>query len=249
MRSRWEAAQVGAFFVALAVAWEVAVRALHVKEYLLPAPSAIALEAWQSRGLLLRHGLITLNETVLGFAAGTVCGVLLAVGIFFLRILRKTLYPLVVALQSVPKAAVAPLLIVWFGFGILSKVVMSFLIAFFPIVISTLGGLLDTPENLLEHFRALRASWWRTFWRLRVPSALPAFVDGCKIAMPLAVIGAVIGEFVGSHEGLGNLIMLATGSLLPTLVFAALGTVTLLSLVLFAVVEAAGALVWWRSRS
>lgn len=249
MRPRWETAQVGAFFVALVAAWEVGVRYFQVKEYLLPTPSAIAMEAWQFRGLLLKHGLITLNETVLGFLAGAVCGVLLAVGIFCSRLLRKTLYPLVVALQSVPKAAVAPLLVVWFGYGLASKVVMSFLIAFFPIVISTLGGFLSTPENLLEHFRALRASWWHTFWRLRVPSALPSFVDGCKIAMPLAVIGAVIGEFVGSNEGLGNLIMLATGSNRTTMTFAALGVVTLLSMGLFAAVEWLGALVWWRSRT
>jgi NitT/TauT family transport system permease protein len=245
---RWETVQVGGFFLALAVAWELAVGLFRVKEYLLPAPSAIALELWQSRWILLQHSVITLNETVWGFLAGVAAGVLLAAGIFFSRFARRTVYPLVVALQSVPKAAVAPLLIVWFGYGLASKVVMSFLIAFFPIVIAALGGLMSTPEHLLEHFRSHRASWWATFWRLRVPSALPSFVDGCKVAMPLAVIGAVIGEFVGSNEGLGNLIMLASGSMRTTLVFAALTAVTLLSLALFAIVEALGSFVWWRSR-
>jgi NitT/TauT family transport system permease protein len=249
MRSRWEPVQVGLFFAALVAAWEAGVRAFQVKEYLLPAPSVVGLELWQSRWLLLQHGLITLNETVLGFLAGAVGGVLLAVGIFCSPLARRTVYPLVVALQSVPKAAVAPLLVVWFGFGLLSKVVMSFLIAFFPIVISALGGLMSTPENLLEHLRAHRATWWDTFWRLRVPSALPSFVDGCKVAMPLAVIGAIIGEFVGSNEGLGNQIMLASGTGRTPLVFAALAAVTLLSLLLFAAVEFLGALVWWRSRT
>ena len=125
---------------------------------------------------------------------------------------------------------------------------MSYLIAFFPIVISTLGGLSSTPPNLLEHFRALGASQWKTFWHLRLVSALPNFVDGCKVAIPLAVIGAVIGEFVGSDSGLGNLIMLTTASQRTALTFAALLAVTLLSMLLFAVVEVLGWLVWWRSR-
>ncbi len=132
--SRWEAIQIGGFFLALAVLWEMAVRVFQVKEYLLPPPSAIALELWQSRWVLLKHGVITLNETLAGFLAGVISGALLAVGIFFCRFARKTLYPLVVALQGIPKAAVAPLLIVWFGYGLASKVVMSFLIAFFFLI-------------------------------------------------------------------------------------------------------------------
>jgi NitT/TauT family transport system permease protein len=142
----------------------------------------------------------------------------------------------------------APLLIVWFGYGISSKIVMSYLIAFFPIVISTLGGLSSTPPNLLEHFRALGASPWKTFWHLRLVSALPNFIDGCKVSIPLAVIGAVIGEFVGSESGLGNLIVLSSASQRTALTFAALLAVTLLSMVLYAVVEAVGWLVWWRAR-
>jgi NitT/TauT family transport system ATP-binding protein len=117
----------------------------------------------------------------------------------------------------------APLLVVWFGYGISSKIVISYLIAFFPIVISTLGGLSSTPPNLLEHFRALGASQWKTFWHLRFASALPYFIDGCKVAIPLAVIGAVIGEFVGSESGLGNLIMLSSASQRTALTFAATG--------------------------
>jgi NitT/TauT family transport system permease protein len=123
---------------------------------------------------------------------------------------------------------------------------MAFLFAFFPIVISTLGGLSGTPERLIEHFEALKASRWATFWKLRVPSALPNFVDGCKVAMPLAVIGAIVGEFVGSSEGLGNLIMVATGSSRTALTFSALLVVTGVSLCLFSLIELLGKLVWWR---
>ena len=154
---------------------------------------------------------------------------------------------MVTALQGLPKVALAPLMIVWFGYGIMSKLVMTFLFAFFPIVISTLGGLSSTQDTLLEHFRALRASPWATFWRLRVPAALPNFIDGCKIAMPLAVIGAIIGEFVGSEQGLGNLILFAMSAGRTDLLFATLLAVTVLSLILSWAIEALGKLVWWRS--
>ena len=238
-----------AFFAVLAVIWEVSVRAFEIRSYLLPPLSAVIEELVKSRGLLWTHGVVTFNEVVLGFVAAAVSGVLMAAVVFFVPLARRTIYPLLIGLQSVPKVGLAPLIIVWFGYGISSKVIMSFLFAFFPIVISTLGGLASTPEHLEEHFRALRASGWVTFWKLRVPSALPSFVDGCKVAMPLAVIGAVVGEFVGSNDGLGNLILLATGSSRSSLTFAALGAVTAMSLALFGVVAAFGRLVWWRAQS
>ncbi len=248
LRSWGSTVQAAVFFLALIFAWEIAVTQLQIKEYLLPPPSAVVRAAWDARWLLLEHTIITLNETILGFLGGIAFGVPTALAIFGIPLARRTLYPLMVALQSIPKAAMAPLLVVWFGYGMSSKVVMSFLIAFFPIIVGTFGGLQSTPSNLLEHFRALRASPWSTFWRLRLFSAMPSFIDGCKVAMPLAVIGAVIGEFVGSDSGLGNLILLSTSSQQTALTFAALGAVTILSSVLFAIVEAVGTLVWWRSR-
>lgn len=235
------------FFIALAVAWEAGVRWFEIKPYLLPTPSAIAVETWTSAHLLWQHGLITLNEVLLGFVSAVVLGVFIALAVFFVPLLHRTLYPLVIALQGIPKVALAPLIVVWFGYGVSSKVIMAFLFAFFPIVISTLGGLATTPAPLIEHFRALRMSAWDTFIKLRLPSALPNFIDGCKVAMPLAVIGAVVGEFVGSSDGLGNLILLASGSSRTALMFATLFAVTLLSLVLYAIVELLGSLVWWRA--
>lgn len=241
--------QGAAFFAVLALIWEGSVRAFEIRSYLLPPLSAVVREIVASRALLWQHGMITFKEVVLGFIAAAVAGVVMAAVVFFVPIARRTLYPLLIGLQSIPKVGLAPLIIVWFGYGLNSKVIMSFLFAFFPIVISTLGGLAGAPEHLEEHFRALRASGWVTFWKLRVPSALPSFVDGCKVAMPLAVIGAVVGEFVGSNDGLGNLILLATGSSRSSLTFAALGAVTVMSLALFAVVAAFGRLVWWRAHS
>lgn len=236
------------FFAALAALWEGSVRVFEIRPYLLPPFSAVVEELVRSRGLLVQHGIVTLREVLLGFAAAVVLGVLLAAVVYLVPLARRTVYPLVVGLQSIPKVGLAPLIIVWFGYGVSSKAIMSFLFAFFPVVIATLGGLAATPRHLEEHFRALRASAWVTFWRLRVPAALPSFVDGCKVAMPLAVIGAIVGEFVGSNDGLGNLILLATGSSRSSLTFAALGAVTAMSLALFGAVSACGSLVWWRAR-
>jgi NitT/TauT family transport system permease protein len=236
------------FFILIGLAWEYGVQALNVRSYLLPAPSQILAECWASRTELLHHSWVTLEEVLLGIVFATVFGVIAAVAVFFVPLLRRTIYPLLIALQSIPKVGLAPIVVVWFGYGLPSKVLMAALFAFFPVMISTLGGFAGTPEHLVEHFRALRASPWQTLWQLRIPSALPAFVDGCKVAMPLAVIGAVVGEFIGSYEGLGNLIMLASGSSKPALTFAALLAVTLLSLVLFYLIEFAGKLVWWQTR-
>lgn len=235
------------FFVALGLAWEGSVRFFGVKAYLVPALSDIALTAWNARDTLFSNGLITLGEVAYGFALAVVLGGVAAIAVFGLPIARSTLYPLLVALQSIPKVGLAPLIVLWLGYGLGSKVLMTFLFAFFPIVISTLGGLANVPANLEEHFRALGASRWTTFVRLEAPAALPSFVDGCKVAMPLAVIGAIVGEFVGSNDGLGNLIMLATGASRTALTFAALLAVTLLSLGLFYVIELLGRLVWWRA--
>ncbi|HPF25510.1 MAG TPA: ABC transporter permease [Steroidobacteraceae bacterium] len=236
------------FFVALGILWEYAVRAGDIKAYLLPAPSDILSEMWRSRTALLEHGWVTLQEVLSGFAFAFVFSPILAVMIFFVPVLRRTLYPLMIALQSIPKVGLAPIVVVWFGYGLSSKVLMAFLFAFFPLLIAALGGLKATPEHLVEHFRALRASFWQTLVQLRLPSAMPAFIDGCKVAMPLAVIGAVVGEFIGSYEGLGNLVMVASGSANSSLTFAALIAVTLLSLVLFWIIEVLGRLVWWQAR-
>ena len=235
------------FLVVIGGIWEFGVRYFEIHPYLLPPVSDILQAGWLSRGELWQHGIITFWEILIGFAAAVVCGVLVAVCVFFSAVARRTIYPMVTALQSLPKIALAPLMIVWFGYGIMSKLIMTFLFAFFPIVISTLGGLSSTQETLLEHFRALRASPWSTFWRLRVPAALPSFIDGCKIAMPLAVIGAIIGEFVGSERGLGNLILFTMSAGRTDLLFATLLAVTVLSLVLYWAIEALGRLVWWRS--
>lgn len=235
------------FFLLLGLAWEYGVRLSGVQSYLLPPPSAILAELWQSRGVILSQSLVTLTEVFWGFIIAVALGVPISAFIYFSRTAKRTVYPLFVTLQSIPKIGLAPLIVVWCGYGLASKLIMAFLFAFFPIIIATLGGFANTPAHLEEHFRALRATPMQSFWRLRVPAALPSFLDGCKVAMPLAVIGAVVGEFVGSNDGLGNLILTASGSGHTTLTFAALIAVTILSLILFYGVTYWDRFVWWRA--
>jgi NitT/TauT family transport system permease protein len=242
-----EALVTWVFFIALGFAWEFGVRWSGIKSYLLPPPGAILAELWHSRASLAGHALVTLTEVFWGFLLAVAAGIPVAALVFFSTTAKRTVYPFLVALQSIPKIGLAPIIVVWFGYGLSSKLIMAFLFSFFPIVISALGGLASTPAHLEEHFRALRATRWQTFWRLRVPVALPSFLDGCKVAMPLAVIGAVVGEFVGSNDGLGNLILTASGSGNTTLTFAALISVTLISLMLFYGVAYWEKFIWWRA--
>lgn len=233
--------------VLLALLWEKAVALFGIKPYLLPPLSRVIETTWASRELLLRESWVTLLEVVQGFAWAMVGGVALAVLIYAVPVARRTLYPLIVLFQGLPKIALAPLMIIWVGYGTASKVLMAFLFAFFPVVIATLGGLAGTPPALIEHFRALRASRWETFLRLQVPHALPAVLDGARTAMPLAVIGAIVGEFVGSEAGLGHLILAANANARTDLLFAALLAVSVLAGALYVLVELAARRVWWRA--
>jgi len=234
-------------FAVLALVWEKSVDIFHIKPYLLPPLSKVLTTAWSSRAVLFRESWITTLEIVQGFGWALVAGVALAVAIQASAFAQRTVYPLIVAFQGLPKIALAPLMVVWVGYGSASKVLMAFLFAFFPVVIGTLGGLASTSPALLEHFRAIRASRWTTFRRLHVPSALPAIIDGAKTAMPLAVIGAIVGEFVGSEAGLGHLILEANANGRTDLLFAALLMVSAVAGLLYLAVELVGRRVWWRA--
>ena len=234
-------------FLLLALAWEKAVVLFGVKRYLLPPLSAVLDTLWQTRRMILEQSWITTGEILAGFFWAVVGGILLGLAIFAWPTMRRTLYPLIVLFQGLPKVALAPLFVIWFGYGLASKVLMAFLFAFFPVVVATLGGLAGTPEHLIEHFRAIRASPMTTFLRLRIPAALPSIMDGCKTAMPLAVIGAIVGEFVGSENGLGHLILEANANAKPELLFAALIAISVVAGILYLIVEVAAKRVWWRA--
>jgi NitT/TauT family transport system permease protein len=247
IRSLRAALEPVAVFIVLAVLWEWAVDIFAIKPYLLPALSSVLRSLWHNRMMLLEQALVTGGEIVLGYAAAVIGGVLMALAIFGWPLAYRMFYPVLVVFQGLPKIALAPLMIVWVGYGTSSKVLMAFLFAFFPVMITTLGGLAGTPEHLVEHFRAIRASPWTMFRRLRLPAALPSIMDGCKTAMPLAVIGAIVGEFVGSQRGLGYLILESNAQARTDLLFAALVAISLLAGLLYWAIEVLARRVWWRA--
>jgi NitT/TauT family transport system permease protein len=234
-------------FAALAVAWEVSVVAFDIKPYLLPRLALVVESLWTHRVNLFFQSLVTAKEIGLGYLLAVFGGIAIALVIYAWPLAYRMLYPVLVVFQGLPKIALAPLMIIWMGYGTSSKVLMAFLFSVFPVVISTLGGLLGTPHHLLEHFRAIRAGRATTFWRLQLPAALPSIMDGCKTAMPLAVIGAIVGEFVGSERGLGYLILEATAQARTDLLFAALVAVSVLAGLLYWLVEVLANRVWWRA--
>ncbi|MFL9824296.1 ABC transporter permease [Rhodoplanes sp. SY1] len=219
--------------------WQAYVTAFSVNPIVLPGPWAIAKASIRHFDTLLEQTWPTLAESVYGFALAVVIGVPLAVCVANSRILNLTFYPILIATQSIPKVAVAPIILVWFGTGMESKLVIAFLVAFFPIVVDTATGLRATPPGLLELARSVSASPSQTFWKVQFPAAMPFIISGAKVAVTLAVIGAVIGEFVGSNEGLGNLLLTANSQLDGPLAWAALVWLSILGIALFFLVVVA----------
>lgn len=226
-----------AMFAGLVLAWEGAYAVFSIPRFVVPAPFGIIAETWSQRLYLLRHTWVTLYETLAGFGLSILVGTPLAVLIVYSPLLRSAVYPLLVVTQAVPKVAIAPVLLLLLGAGEVSKVVVAFLVAFFPVVVDTATGLAATPPELLDLSRSYRASALKTFLKVRFPMALPFFFSGLKVAVTLAVIGAVVGEFVGSDKGLGYVILSATSYWKSNLAFAAMGILALLAVGLFGLVE------------
>jgi NitT/TauT family transport system permease protein len=216
--------------------WQLYVSAFGINRIVLPGPVDITRAAIANWAILMRETWPTFVESVLGFALAVAIGIPVAVCVANSRVLNLTLYPILIATQSVPKVAVAPIILVWFGLGLQSKLVIAFLVAFFPIVVDTATGMRATPTGLLELARSLRASSLQIFMKVQFPAALPSIFAGAKVAVTLAVIGAVIGEFVGSLNGLGNLLLTANSQLDSPLAWAALVWLSVLGIVLFAAV-------------
>jgi len=223
----------GSLVVLGVLAWEALVAVTGIPDYLLPAPTRIGQELWGRSALLLRHTGITLGEVGLGLAVAVAVGGLLAVVMAHSLMLRSALYPLLAFLQAVPKVTVAPLFVIWVGYGIGSKVLMVFLITFFPIVVNLTAGLLLVEPDLLRLVRSYRASRWQTFVKIRFPHAVPYFLAGMRIAVALAVVGAVVAEFVGADRGLGYLILLSNAELRTPLLFACLTWLGVIGIGLF----------------
>ena len=217
--------------------WEAATYVFKIPRFIVPAPSAILGEGWEWRYRFIGHTWVTLYETLGGFALSIAVGVPLAVLIVYSPALRNALYPLIVLTQSVPKIAIAPVLLLVLGAGEVPKVVVAFLVAFFPVVVDTATGLAATPPELLDLSRSYRASAFKTFVKVRLPMALPFFFAGAKVAITLSVIGAVVGEFVGSDRGLGYVILSATSYWKTELAFSSMILLSVMAILLFGAVS------------
>jgi NitT/TauT family transport system permease protein len=226
-----------AAIVLVLAAWESLTRLGAAPSYALPAPTEVALALVQQWPMLMSNAVSTTVAIVSGFALSVVAGIALAVLISSSRIFEKSLYPLLVGSQAIPKLALAPLFVVWFGFGLLPKVIMTFLIAVFPIVVSTVQGIASVETELEFLSRSMGLSPYRTFRMIRLYRALPSIFAGLKVAITLAVVGAVVGEFVGSDRGLGTLLLRAIGVVNTPLLFAGLIVLTVLAVVLFGLIE------------
>ena len=216
--------------------WEAAAVLFGVPDWLLPAPSKIAATLVGSADLLARHALVTLAEIGVGFAASFVLGVLLAVAISRSRAVERALYPFVVASQTVPVVAIAPLLLIWFGYGLAPKAIVVVLICFFPIVVNAVDGLRSVDPDLRNLLRTMGATPMQTFLKVEAPAALPYLLSGTKVAVSVSVIGAVIGEWVGAQAGLGYLMVRSASQFQTARVFAALVVLALMGIALFGLV-------------
>jgi NitT/TauT family transport system permease protein len=224
--------------VVLFAVWEFGTRYGGVSSLILPAPSEILTTVIDNSSALLTMSAVTAYEFLLGFVLAVVVGLPLGALIVYARPVEMTIYPLLVAFQTIPKAAIAPILIVWLGTGIMSKVFIAFAISFFPIMVDTIIGLRSSQPETIYMARAMGATPLQVFRHVRFPNALPAIFGGLKVAGTLAVIGAIVGEFVSSDRGLGYLLLVANGNLDTRLVFASVLVLTLLGLIFFFVIEA-----------
>ena len=229
--------------------WEGVIRLGNYPTFILPSPGKVATTFGRAvvDGTLGHHALATLSEVFLGLALGLVVATVLGYFLAKNQVVERLLAPYIVALQSVPVVAIAPLLVIWFGSGQLSKVLVCALIVFFPVLINTIVGVRSVDEDLRDLMRSLQASKWQTFYMLDLPAALPVLFGGLKIGVTLAVIGAVVGEFVGADQGLGFLINQARGLFNTPLVFVAIFSLVAIALILYGLVTLLEArLLRWR---
>jgi len=234
MRSLYPMATLGV----IVLIWGLSVWAFDVPAFVLPSPLAVGKAIVNNAAILIPALRYTLIEVVIGFTLSVLVGGAIAVAIVSSELLDRSVYPLLVALQIVPKVAIAPLFAIWFGFGMMPKVLMAFLIAFFPMVINTAMGLRGIEVSKLQLARSMGASKLQTFFKIRLPHAMPSIFTGLKLSITSAMIGAIVGEFIGSDEGVGRVLLIANGNLQTDLMFAAVVLLSLAGVILFLAIEA-----------
>jgi len=218
--------------------WELIVRVAHVPEYLIPTPSEVAADFKSDWSVLEPNLVVTLREIALGFAISVVAGVGLAVLLHLSPTMRRAVYPLLIGSQTIPIIVLAPILVILFGYGIMPKLIIVALICFFPIVVNGIDGLRSVDDDLIRMMLTLNGTRWSIFRRVEFPAALPSIFSGMRIAATFAAIGAVFGEWSGSNQGLGYVMLAATPNLLTARIFAAIVLLTVVALALFGLVSA-----------
>jgi NitT/TauT family transport system permease protein len=232
-RSIFSHASVIFAFLAFFLFWEVAARLAQVPAFILPLPSAIAVRLVQNWSMLLINSLTTLEEIVLGFGLSIAFALGLAILVVSNRTVEKLVMPFVVALKTIPKIALAPILIIWFGYGLMPKVAIAFLISFFPILVSAIIGLKSADQEMIYLARSMRATTMQTFVKIRFPNALPEIFGGLRVGVVQAVTGAIVGEYLASENGLGYLQLVAQSRMDTVLLFSSVMVLSVLGVLLF----------------
>lgn len=222
----------------LLVLWDLSVRLFGIPAYLVPTPGDVVLAMIDEWDRLLAESVPTMTATLGGFALSVLFGIPIAMLIAGSRTVEAYVYPLLVFSQSIPKVAIAPLFVVWFGFGLMPKIIAAFLLGFFPVVVSAVQGFKSVDAEMMDLARSMKASPLQTFQMVRLPHALPAIFAGLKVSITLAVVGAVVGEFVGSNSGIGFVLQRSIGNFELPLMFAALTVLALMGMALFWVIDA-----------
>ncbi|MFI4986811.1 MAG: ABC transporter permease [Alphaproteobacteria bacterium] len=234
-------------FAVLIVAWQYGAALIHMPAYILPLPTEIAARFWETRAVQLHHLSVTALTTLVGLAAALAAGVFLALAVVYVPALKAMVMPLLAAFNSIPKIAIAPLFIIWFGLGLESKIVLAFLLALFPIFVNSLTGLGEIEADVLDLSRLAGGTPLRIFVKVRLMNALPYITDAVKVAFPLALVGSIVGEFIGGNSGVGYLILSGQFNLDTPLVFSALVSITLFTTAGIGVVALVeGAFLAWR---
>lgn len=218
--------------------WEVVVRVLAVPEYILPTPSRVLVALFHNAYIVAPAALYTLQPMVLGFVVAAVLGVAMALLVVYSKAFEAVFYPLLVVLQIIPKIAIAPLFIIWVGFGLPSKILLVFLLSFFPIVVNAIAAFKAIESEVFDLARTYRASRLRIFWLVELPGALPSLFAGFKVAAALSATAAVVAEFVASDNGLGYLLLGYNGNMNTPMTFAVIVVLSVLGLALYGLVEA-----------
>jgi len=214
-------------FAAILLAWQYGARFVHLPAYILPVPTVIAVRFWQTFAIQAHHLGVTATTTTVGLAMSLVVGILLALSVIYIRPLKAIVLPVLAAFNSIPKIAIAPLFVIWFGLGSEPKVLLAFLLGLFPIFVNSVTGLGEIEPDVLDLARLAGGNAWRMFTKVRLMHAVPYITDALKVAFPLALVGSIVGEFIGGNDGVGYLILSGQFNMDTPLVFACLVSITL----------------------